>query len=71
MAAAATKQAAPAPTITPGEQRIELQLEGVKSVLSAGFLALSQSNLRIEKLLERIAKAIEPPAAAAAAESKT
>lgn len=53
----------PAPSqpssITPGEMRIELQLEGVRSVVSAGFLALGASTLRIEALLERIAAAIE------------
>ena len=51
-------KSAPDP-ITPGEQRIELQLEGLRSVVSGGFLALSQPISRIEALLERMAIAIE------------
>jgi len=59
--------------ITPGEQRIELQLEGFRSVVSGGFLALGKSILGLDKrldaanakhdaanaLLERIAFALE------------
>ena len=52
-------KAAIKPTITPGEMRIELQLEGLKSVVSGGLLALGQSSARIEALLERVATAIE------------
>jgi hypothetical protein len=48
------RQAEPTtPTITPGEQRIELQLEGFRSVVSGGFLAISKSNAHIEKKLDR------------------
>ncbi len=45
--------------ITPGEQRIELQLEGVRSVMSAGFLTLGASMARIEALLGRAVAALE------------
>lgn len=54
--------------MTPGEQRIELQLEGVRSVVSAGFLTLGASSCRIEALLHRIAVAVEAMAAAPAGE---
>lgn len=54
------------PTITAGEQRIEIQLEGFRSVVSAGFLAQAQAAMRLEKKfdsaldkLERIASALE------------
>lgn len=49
----------PAPAITPGEQRIELQLEGFRSVVSGGFLSLGQCLARMEVQLERIADALE------------
>lgn len=54
------------PTITAGEQRIELQLEGLRSTASGAFLAQAQVAMRLEKkfdsaleLLERIASALE------------
>lgn len=56
MATARKPKPAPAPTITPGEQRIELQLEGLRSVVSGGFLALSQSMGRVEQSLDELTK---------------
>jgi len=45
--------------MTDGEQRIELQLEGFRSVVSGGFLALGQCLARMEKHLEGIAEALK------------
>ena len=49
----------PPATITAGEQRIELQLEGLRSIMSGGFLALGNSMLRVERMLERMAASAE------------
>lgn len=49
----------PPVTITPGEQRIELQLEGFRSVVSGGFLAMSKVLTRLEVMLERMAASAE------------
>jgi len=49
--------------MTDGEQRIELQLEGFRSVVSGGFLALSQLLVKFmtstNDKLERVAVAAE------------
>jgi hypothetical protein len=47
------------PPLTANDVRAELQLEGLRSVVTGGFLALGQSSARVEALLERIATAIE------------
>ncbi len=47
----------PTTGITAGEQRIELQLEGFRSVVSGGFLTMAKAFARVERLLETAAEA--------------
>lgn len=45
--------------ITAEDVRVELALDGVKSVVSGGLLALAEASRRNTALLERILEAIE------------